>query len=130
MGTRAHEVLGVESVGVARFGWRRETCVRVQYPMPNLKPEQLAREAIDRQLSKSGWVVQDLDEIQLSAARGVAVWEFPLVAPGRVVSFHEDSCLAMDLRTSSLHGSQARFYSHHPNGWCWYDSRTTCQIVI
>ena len=37
------------------------------------KPEDLAREEIDRQLLESGWVIQDQDEINLSAGQGVAV---------------------------------------------------------
>jgi len=41
-------------------------------------PEQLAREKIDAMLAASGWVVQDRDEMNLSAGPGVAVREFPL----------------------------------------------------
>jgi type I restriction enzyme R subunit len=44
-------------------------------------PEQRARENIDQLLSTAGWVVQDRKQVDLSAARGVAVREFPL-APG------------------------------------------------
>ena len=43
-----------------------------------VKPEPQAREEIDRQLKESGWVIQDRDEINLSAAQGVAVREFKL----------------------------------------------------
>ncbi len=42
-----------------------------------LTPEQQARVEIDRKLEAAGWVVQDFKEIELSAARGVAVREFP-----------------------------------------------------
>jgi type I restriction enzyme R subunit len=38
-------------------------------------PEELARQTIDAQLRAAGWVVQSLDELNLSAARGVAVRE-------------------------------------------------------
>ncbi|MBL9151283.1 MAG: hypothetical protein JNK37_02300 [Verrucomicrobiales bacterium] len=38
-------------------------------------PEQEARRVIDAQLVAAGWVVQTLDQINLSAARGVAVRE-------------------------------------------------------
>ncbi len=41
-------------------------------------PEQAAREEIDRLLSEGGWIVQSRDEINLSAARGVAIREFKL----------------------------------------------------
>ena len=42
------------------------------------KPEELAREEIDRQLEECGWVVQNRSEINLSAGRGVAIREFKL----------------------------------------------------
>jgi type I restriction enzyme R subunit len=40
-------------------------------------PEALAREAIDRRLAQAGWVVQSMKHFDPSAARGVAVREFP-----------------------------------------------------
>lgn len=40
-------------------------------------PEQIAREAIDRRLNDAGWVIQDMNKINLSAALGVAIHEFP-----------------------------------------------------
>ena len=46
--------------------------------MPELTPEQRARKNIDRMLEASGWVVQDLKQMNLGAALGVAVREFPL----------------------------------------------------
>ena len=41
-------------------------------------PEQSARRNIDELLNVAGWKVQSLDELNLPAARGVAVREFPL----------------------------------------------------
>lgn len=46
-----------------------------------LAREARARMAIDQMLALAGWVVQDADAVNLSAARGVAVREFVL-APG------------------------------------------------
>jgi type I restriction enzyme R subunit len=43
-------------------------------------PEDLARQAIDRQLEAAGWQVQDFKSMNLHAAVGVAVREFPLKA--------------------------------------------------
>ena len=40
-------------------------------------PEQIAREAIDRRLNDAGWIIQDMNKINLSAALGVAIREFP-----------------------------------------------------
>lgn len=42
------------------------------------KPEAEARVDIDAALEAAGWVVQDRDQVNLHAARGVAVREFPL----------------------------------------------------
>ena len=46
--------------------------------MPILTPEQEAREAIDRMLEASGWQVQTRQQMNRTAASGVAVCEFPL----------------------------------------------------
>jgi type I restriction enzyme R subunit len=43
-----------------------------------MKPEEHARQMIDDLLAKTGWVVQDLDRMNLDASLGVAVREFPL----------------------------------------------------
>jgi hypothetical protein len=43
-----------------------------------MNPEELARQHIDQQLSASGWMVQDRGGMNLYAARGVAVREFPV----------------------------------------------------
>lgn len=42
------------------------------------KPEEKARVGIDQALAEAGWRVQSLSEINIHAARGVAVREFPL----------------------------------------------------
>jgi len=41
-------------------------------------PEEKARQKIDRLLIAAGWQVQDLRQLNLGAAPGVAVREFPL----------------------------------------------------
>ena len=43
-----------------------------------MTPERKAREEIDGQLHQTGWAVQSADEMDITAARGVAVREFPL----------------------------------------------------
>ncbi len=43
-----------------------------------LKPEEQARQVIDETLRLAGWDVQDRDDMNLAAARGVAVREFPM----------------------------------------------------
>lgn len=42
-----------------------------------MKPEEKARLEIDKKLIQSGWLIQDMSEINLGAAAGVAVREFP-----------------------------------------------------
>ena len=42
-----------------------------------MTPEAKAREEIDKKLVQSGWVIQDVKEVNLMAALGVAVREFP-----------------------------------------------------
>jgi hypothetical protein len=43
-----------------------------------VNPEQRAREEIDRLLTAAGWVVQGMADVNLGAAAGVAIREFPL----------------------------------------------------
>ena len=42
-----------------------------------MSPEEKARLVIDEQLEKSGWIIQDMKELNLAAGRGVAVREYP-----------------------------------------------------
>lgn len=46
--------------------------------MPDLNPEQLARQQIDGQLVDCGWLVQDNKSVDFSAGRGIALREVPL----------------------------------------------------
>ena len=47
---------------------------------PSTTPEQSARETIDASLARSGWTVQDRPSMNLYAAAGVAIREFPLAS--------------------------------------------------
>ncbi len=42
-----------------------------------MTPEQKARQSIDAKLSASGWLIQDVKQLNLSVGRGLAVREFP-----------------------------------------------------
>jgi type I restriction enzyme R subunit len=46
--------------------------------MPDLTPEQRARQQIDAQLAACGWIVQDYKAVDFSAGRGIALREVPL----------------------------------------------------
>ena len=41
-------------------------------------PEEQARQTIDDALQKAGWDVQDTSNVNVRAAKGVAIREFPL----------------------------------------------------
>ena len=41
-------------------------------------PEQKARREIDADLTAAGWIVQNRDDLDLTAGRGIAVREFPM----------------------------------------------------
>ena len=45
-------------------------------PFSNITPEGMARQEIDKNLIKAGWVIQDKNQINLSAGIGVAVREY------------------------------------------------------
>jgi type I restriction enzyme R subunit len=42
----------------------------------NQTPEQMARDNIDKQLSASGWIIQNKKQMNLNAGLGVAVREY------------------------------------------------------
>src|SRR5271157_798506 len=50
-----------------------------RFPAAPMNPEDRARQDIDRQLVQRGWVVQDKGQMNISAALGVAVREFPML---------------------------------------------------
>jgi type I restriction enzyme R subunit len=51
-------------------------------------PEAKARQHIDRKLEQAGWVVQDMKQLNLGAAQGVAVREYPTdTVPANYVLF-------------------------------------------
>lgn len=56
--------------------------------MPNQNPEQLARDQIDTELIRCGWVIQHKSKINLSASLGVAVQEYQTdIGPADYVLF-------------------------------------------
>ena len=47
----------------------------------DMKPEEKARQNIDRLLTAAGWVIQDREQMNLGESPGVAVREYPM-SPG------------------------------------------------
>jgi hypothetical protein len=52
-------------------------------------PEELAREKIDALLTKCGWTIQHYKQLNLSAARGIAIRQVPLCGSVRSLRDHE-----------------------------------------
>ena len=75
-----------------------------------MAPEEKARQEIDRLLTAAGWVMQNYRELNLAAARGIALREVPLMSGpcdylllvDRVVQFDADRLLLY------VHGVLAR----------------------
>ena len=58
----------------------KRECTSIHYRMADMpkKPEDIAREAIDRMLEQSGWAVQDLKAANICATRGAAIRTSPM----------------------------------------------------
>lgn len=64
--------------------------------VPFMQPEERARLVIDGKLEQSGWTVQDMSKLNLTASLGVAVREFPTSTKcrsGTVFSFFRPETL-------------------------------------
>jgi type I restriction enzyme, R subunit len=56
--------------------------------MPNQNPEQIARDYIDRQLTKCGWIIQNKKHVDLTAGPGIIVTEYQTeIGPADYVLF-------------------------------------------
>ncbi len=87
--------------------------------------EARAREHIDRKLEQAGWVVQDLRQINLGAARGVAVREYPTdTGPADYVLFVDREALGVieakrdeEAENITTHEAQTERYAHAALKW-------------
>jgi type I restriction enzyme, R subunit len=88
-----------------------------------LTPEKRARREIDRMLAECGWLVQDFGEMNIAAAPGVAVREFPLksgfadyllYASGRVIGVVEAKPEGHTLRGVEI--QSAKYMGGLPSG--------------
>jgi type I restriction enzyme R subunit len=88
-----------------------------------MTPEEKARRNIDRRLAACGWVVQDRDEMDITAGPGVAVGEFPLesgeadyllYAEGRVIDTVEAKPEGNSL--SGVEGQSSKYVHSLPTG--------------
>ncbi len=69
-----------------------------------MTPETKAREQIDKKLGQTGWVIQDMKQLDLSAAVGVAVREYPTATgPADYVLFiNRAACGVIEAKKDSV----------------------------
>jgi type I restriction enzyme R subunit len=65
-----------------------------------MKPEEKARQRIDKLLGAAGWSVQSMSRLNLSASLGVAVREFPVESgfADYVLVKHPSGCFVLSAR--------------------------------
>jgi type I restriction enzyme R subunit len=94
-------------------------------------PEQKAREKIDRKLEESGWMVQDINQLNPTASLGVAVREFPtstgpvdyaLFIDGKPVGVVEAKKSDSGENITAVETQSAR-YAHSSFKWVNYEYR-------
>ncbi len=69
-----------------------------------MRPEDQARENIDKLLHAAGWLVCDASSANIHAARGFAIREFPLQRAGLQREVHVGAQVVVP-RDSSRHGA-------------------------
>lgn len=93
--------------------------------MNNKTPEQIARDNIDRQLEKAGWVVVDKNQINWSTGVGLAVREYPTaVGPADYVLFVDRKPVGVieakredEGHKLTVHEAQAEYYAKSKLKW-------------
>lgn len=96
-----------------------------------MTPEEQARVVIDKKLEQSGWTIQDMKKLNLTASLGVAVREFPtstgpvdyaLFVDGSPVGVVEAKKSAAGENITVVEGQSAR-YAHSTFKWVQQDYR-------
>lgn len=96
-----------------------------------MTPEEQARVVIDKKLEQSGWTIQDMKKLNLTASLGVAVREFPtstgpvdyaLFVDGSPVGVVEAKKSAAGENITAVEGQSAR-YAHSTFKWVQQDYR-------
>ena len=97
-----------------------------------MTPEARAREQIDNRLRQSGWTIQDLKQLNLTVASGVAVREFPTnTGPVDYALFIEDKPVGLIEAKADEHGVELVTAAHEQNkryvnsGLKWANSSKT-----
>src|SRR5688572_18912642 len=68
-----------------------------------MKPEDKAREQIDLRLEQAGWIIQDVKQLNLRAAIGIAIREYPTdTGPADYVLFvNGEACSVIEAKADS-----------------------------
>jgi len=86
-----------------------------------MSPEEQARLKIDDKLTQAGWVIQDMKQLNLGAALGVAVREYPTdTGPADYVLFvNRNAVGVIEAKKDSAGDFEARSVSQPSiwNGW-------------
>jgi type I restriction enzyme, R subunit len=81
----------------------------------NNKPEDQAREEIDRLLTAAGWAVQDVKAADIHAETGVAIREFPLnTGHGKADYLLYVNAKACGVVEAKAKGAFAKLAAHRP----------------
>ncbi len=89
-----------------------------------MSPEEKARFVIDEKLIQSGWIIQDVKQLDLSAGLGIAVREFPtstgrmdyaLFVDGAPVGVVEAKRSDYGENITAVEGQTARYAKAHSN---------------
>ena len=98
-------------------------------PFSNATPEQEARREIDRQLEEAGWIIQDRDEIDLSAGLGVAIREFKLKSGHNAQTLEAERAKAAKKYKEPVAPDNDGL-PELPEGWCWATVRQVGDVRL
>jgi len=84
----------------------------------NQNPEQIARDAIDKQLTACGWIIQNKNQINLSARIGVAVREYGTdIEPADYVLFADKKPVGIIEAKRAEEGARLTMHEEQSEGY-------------
>ena len=82
-------------------------------------PEAKARQLIDQKLEQAGWIIQDMKQLNLGAAVGVAVREYPTdTGPADYVLFVNRNAVGVIEAKKDSAGENLTVTENQPLGFC------------
>jgi type I restriction enzyme R subunit len=103
--------------------------------MLNLKPEQTAREKIDKKLIEAGWIIQNKDKINFNAGLGIVVREYQTdIGPADYILFIDRKPIGVieakreeEGHRLTIHEAQAEQYAQSELKW-FKDKELLCYV--